>query len=123
MNTKKQLKNKFKFSYFKYPENNLLLSEEILDSLVDLYFNNILKNIGKDTVVMVQLIMQNGGIYRSLSKFVNVDLESNKDLKNLFKLNLGNKIEFKLEDLFKEINHLLICSFLCFKTKLPFNSR
>ena len=88
-----QLKNKFKFSYFKYPENNILLSEEILDSLVDQFFDKILKNLGKDTVVMVQLILQNGAIYRSLSKFVNVDLESNKELKNLFKLNLGHLYE------------------------------
>ena len=83
-----QLKNKFKFSYFKYPENNLLLNEELLDSMVELFFEKIVMKHGQD-VVMIQLIILTDKKYRSLSNLEVVDHTLKEQIKVLFKEKLN----------------------------------
>ena len=81
---KSNLKGKFKFLYFKYPNKNIVLSEAIIDSFIDLFYLKIISKL-IDKIILVQLVMYSDGNYRSLSSFINVNSESKKELKISFK--------------------------------------
>ena len=78
MKKQQQLKGKFNFKYFKYPKSNVILSETIIDSLLDQFYSTVVKKM-QSKVIMLQLILETDKKYRSLSTFININKETQKD--------------------------------------------